>query len=114
MAPATSSAPQSARDQFIEVEDRMQDVVVNERRFKYEGQVKQDPLNYDAWFDYIRLEESAGDHDKIREVSQHCLSLLCCSLQRSEHPVHIWHIDILSKFQSIPGPSGRSLTSHLV
>ena len=45
-----------------------QDVVVNERRFKYEGQVKQDPLNYDAWFDYIRLEESAGDPDKIREV----------------------------------------------
>ena len=44
-------------------------MVVNERRFKYEGQVKQDPLNYDAWFDYIRLEESAGDQDKIREVS---------------------------------------------
>ena len=59
----------------------LQDVVVNERRFKYEGQVKEDPLNYDAWFDYIRLEESAGDHDKIREVRKHLtmLSQTCFS-----------------------------------
>lgn len=26
------------------------------------------PLNYDAWFDYVRLEESAGDIERTREV----------------------------------------------
>lgn len=46
----------------------MQDVIVGERRFQYEAEVKKNPLNYDSWFDYIRLEEAAGDHDKIREV----------------------------------------------
>jgi len=46
----------------------LQDVIVGERRFQYEAEVKKNPLNYDSWFDYIRLEEAAGDHDKIREV----------------------------------------------
>ncbi len=46
----------------------LQDVIVGERRFQYEAEVKKNPLNYDSWFDYIRLEEVAGDYDKIREV----------------------------------------------
>lgn len=45
-----------------------QDVIVGERRFQYEAEVSKNPLNYDSWFDYIRLEEAAGDHDKVREV----------------------------------------------
>ena len=43
-----------------------QDVIVSERRFQYEADVKRDPLNYDAWFDYIRLEESAGQPGRVR------------------------------------------------
>ena len=43
-----------------------QDVIVGERRFQYEADVKRDPLNYDSWFDYIRLEESAGQPDRVR------------------------------------------------
>lgn len=42
-----------------------QDVVVSERRFQYEAEVRRNPMNYDAWFDYARLEESAGDPDKV-------------------------------------------------
>lgn len=45
-----------------------QDVIVGERRFQYEAEVSKNPLNYDSWFDYIRLEEAAGDYDKVREV----------------------------------------------
>lgn len=45
-----------------------QDVIVGERRFQYEAEVNKNPLNYDSWFDYIRLEEAAGDYDKVREV----------------------------------------------
>lgn len=43
-----------------------QEVIVSERRFQYEAEVKASPQNYDFWFDYIRLEESAGDHDRVR------------------------------------------------
>lgn len=41
---------------------------MSERRFKYEEEVRGSPLNYDTWFDYIRLEESAGDVERTREV----------------------------------------------
>ena len=27
------------------------------------------PLNYDNWFDYVKLEEESGDVDRVREVS---------------------------------------------
>lgn len=40
-------------------------MIVSERRFQYEADVKRDPLNYDSWFDYIRLEESAGQPDRV-------------------------------------------------
>ncbi|KAJ9514841.1 hypothetical protein QJQ45_028615, partial [Haematococcus lacustris] len=45
----------------------IEDVVVSKRRFHYEEEVGTNPLNYDAWFDYVKLEEEAGDTDKIRE-----------------------------------------------
>ena len=42
-----------------------QDVIVSERRFQYEADVATNPLNYDAWFDYVRLEEAAGDPERV-------------------------------------------------
>ena len=30
--------------------------------------MRANPSNYDAWFDYIRLEESAGEPDKVCSV----------------------------------------------
>ncbi len=48
----------------------MQDVIVSERRFQYEADVKANPMNYDNWFEYIRLEEAAGDPDKVRSLFQ--------------------------------------------
>ena len=43
----------------------VQDVIVSERRFQYEAEVASNPLNYDAWFDYVRLEEAAGDPERV-------------------------------------------------
>ena len=51
---------------------------MSERRFQYEAEVRRNPMNYDAWFDYARLEESAGDPDKVC----HCPSaplIICIS-----------------------------------
>ncbi|MEW5311125.1 MAG: hypothetical protein WDW38_002865 [Sanguina aurantia] len=49
----------------------IEEVVVSKRRFQYEEEVQRAPLNYDNWFDYIKLEESAGDVERTREVSRH-------------------------------------------
>lgn len=43
-------------------------VILSKRRRRYEEQVKENPKNYDIWFDYARLEETSGDVDRIRDV----------------------------------------------
>lgn len=52
----------------------IEDAVVGKRRFQYEEEVRKNPLNYDAWFDYIRLEESIGKKDMIREVYERAIA----------------------------------------
>jgi len=52
----------------------IEDVIVGKRRFQYEEEVKLNTMNYDAWFDYIRLEESTGDKNKIREVYERAIA----------------------------------------
>ena len=52
----------------------IEDVIASERRFEYEAAVKIDPLNYDAWFDYVRLEEEAGDVDRCREIYERAIA----------------------------------------
>ncbi len=50
----------------------IEDVIVSERRFQYEAEVSRAPQNYDTWFDYTRLEESAADPARVREVRASC------------------------------------------
>ena len=45
-----------------------QQVIMNNRRLQYEERASASPLDYDNWFDYLRLEESTGDLDRTREV----------------------------------------------
>lgn len=54
--------------------DAIEEVVLNKRRFVYEDSIKQNPRNYDVWFDYTRLEESCGDVAKIREVYERAIA----------------------------------------
>ena len=65
----------------------IEDVIVSERRFQYEAEVSRAPTNYDTWFDYTRLEESAGDFNRIREASSisrpYCNAALTCRITRS-------------------------------
>ncbi|PHU25581.1 Crooked neck-like protein 1 [Capsicum chinense] len=46
----------------------IEDAIVGKRRFQCEDEVRKNPLNYDTWFEYIRLEESVGNKEGIREV----------------------------------------------
>jgi crooked neck len=52
----------------------IEEVLVNKRRVQYEDAVRASPHNYDAWFDFIRLEESTGDVDAIRDVYERAIA----------------------------------------
>ncbi|EEF51314.1 crooked neck-like protein 1 [Ricinus communis] len=52
----------------------IEDAIVGKRRFQYEDEVRKNPLNYDCWFDYIRLEESVGNKERIREVYERAIA----------------------------------------
>lgn len=52
----------------------IEDVIVSKRKFQYEEEVKTDPNNYDAWFDYLRLMESEADPDAVREVYERAIA----------------------------------------
>ncbi|KAF2209300.1 hypothetical protein CERZMDRAFT_113992 [Cercospora zeae-maydis SCOH1-5] len=54
----------------------VEDVVLSKRRVLYEEQVKENPKNYDAWFDYARLEEAGGDADRVRDVYERAIAQL--------------------------------------
>ncbi|KAF0318732.1 Pre-mRNA-splicing factor [Colletotrichum sp. SAR11_59] len=54
--------------------DGVEDVVLSKRRVLYENQVKENPKNYDTWFDYTRLEEAAGDLDRVRDVYERAVA----------------------------------------
>lgn len=54
--------------------DGVEDVVLSKRRVYYEEQVRENPKNYDAWFDYAGLEESSRDPDRIRDVYERAVA----------------------------------------
>mmetsp|Transcript_35189 Transcript_35189/g.67252 ORF Transcript_35189/g.67252 Transcript_35189/m.67252 type:complete len:729 (-) Transcript_35189:192-2378(-) len=54
--------------------DGIEEVIVSKRRFQYEEELKKNSHNYDAWFDYARLEETHGEADKVREVYERAIA----------------------------------------
>ncbi|KAH0929475.1 hypothetical protein HID58_015202, partial [Brassica napus] len=52
----------------------IEDAIVGKRRFQYEDEVRKNPLNYDSWFDYVRLEETVGNKDRIREIYERAIA----------------------------------------
>ncbi len=62
------------KKEFVAFEKRhgdkasIDDVIVSQRREKYEELLRTDRFDYDTWFDYIRLEEAEQDADRVRAV----------------------------------------------
>ncbi|NWU92846.1 CRNL1 protein, partial [Upupa epops] len=52
----------------------IEDIIVSKRRFQYEEEVKANPHNYDAWFDYLRLVESDADAETVREIYERAIA----------------------------------------
>lgn len=54
--------------------DGVESVILSKRRVQYEEQVKENPKNYDIWFDYARLEETSADADRVRDVYERAIA----------------------------------------
>lgn len=54
--------------------ENIEDVILNKRRFQYEDEVTRSPLNFDIWFDYVKLEEAAGNQLRIREIYERAIA----------------------------------------
>merc|ERR1719187_2549503 len=52
----------------------IENVILSKRKFQYEEEVKENPMNYDAWFDYIRLVESESEIDLVRETYERAIA----------------------------------------
>lgn len=52
----------------------IEEAIVNKRRFFYEEEIRKNSMNYDIWFDYIRLEEENGNSLKISEIYERAIS----------------------------------------
>jgi crooked neck len=53
--------------------EEMEDVILTKRRHFLEEELKSQPLNYDTWFDYTRLEEQSGNVSMAREVYERAI-----------------------------------------
>ncbi|XP_033632294.1 crooked neck-like protein 1 [Asterias rubens] len=52
----------------------IEDIIVSKRRFQYEEEVRANPSNYDAWFDYLRLLETDSSEDTVREIYERAIA----------------------------------------
>ena len=52
----------------------IEDVIINKRRFKYETEIKHNPLDYDAWFDLLRLLEADGSLEDVRDTYERAIA----------------------------------------
>lgn len=56
--------------------DAIENVIFSKRKVQYEQKIEEDPLDYDVWFDYVRLLEAEEplDLDAIREVYERAIA----------------------------------------
>lgn len=52
----------------------IESIITNKRRIKYEEDLATNMLDYDTWFDYIRLLESDEDVEQIREAYEKAIA----------------------------------------
>lgn len=63
--------------------DGIEDVIVAKRRRKYEDALKEDPNDYDTWFSYLTLLESASaEADDVRDVYERAIANIPPQLEK--------------------------------
>lgn len=51
-----------------------EEMIISKRRLYYEKELEKNPMNYDLWFDYTKLEEDYGNIASCREVYERAIS----------------------------------------
>ncbi|KAI8561002.1 hypothetical protein RHMOL_Rhmol04G0301200 [Rhododendron molle] len=75
-----------------ETERAREDVIMAKRKFEYEDEVRKNPFKYDVWFDYVRLEESLGRQEKVREVYERAIANVPPAAEKRfwERYIYLW------------------------
>lgn len=75
----------------------IEDVVWNKRRKKYEDALTKDAEDYDSWFDYLRMVESEGDSDVIRDTYERAVANIPESPNKNDwrRYIYLWVILII-------------------
>lgn len=70
----------------------IENVIISKRKFQYEEEIKSNPMNYDAWFDYIRLMEAEESQDMIREVYERAIANIPPSAEKRfwRRYIYLW------------------------
>lgn len=70
----------------------VEDVVLSKRRVQYEEQLKENPRNYDIWFDFARLEETAGDPERVRDIYERAIAQIPPSQEKRHwrRYIYLW------------------------
>lgn len=87
-----------ARQRYMSFEKQRGDkagiehAIFAKRREEYETELKKDPLNYDVWFDLTRLEEEAGDLEKIRHAYELAVAAVPPVLEKRywQRYIYLW------------------------
>ncbi|CAG9467662.1 unnamed protein product [Pedinophyceae sp. YPF-701] len=72
--------------------DAVEGAVLGRRRFEYEEEVTKNPMNYDTWFDYARLEESGGDAARVRDVYERAIAHIPPAMEKQywRRYIYLW------------------------
>jgi crooked neck len=66
-------------------------VIAGRRRFQYEEELKANSRNYDAWFDYARLEEKYGSTaEQVRDVYERAIANVPPSDEKRHWRRYVW------------------------
>lgn len=70
----------------------IEDVILSKRRVQYEEQIKENPKNYDAWFDLLRLEETSGDVERVRDTYERAVAQIPPSQEKRHwrRYIYLW------------------------
>ena len=60
----------------------IEDALVARKRFEYEESLAAFPLNYDTWINYVRMEESQNNPQKVRELYERAISNIPQELEK--------------------------------
>ena len=70
----------------------IEDVVISKRKLQYEEAVQENSMNYESWFDYIRLLENEGSLEATREVYERAIANVPLSNEKKywRRYIYLW------------------------